>query len=145
MAWQNNLREIRIILYRLKRNFGLSATLCKPKTMTNDVKTGDTTLTYDSYTINRAILMPVSESRTFKYALSYIAANKNFTYGAMFDTKTRTMIIDAHDLPANFAVTTSCHVVFDNRRYNIKTVELAEHDQGWLLDLIEVDSSDAEK
>lgn len=144
MAWQNNLREIRIILYRLKRNFGLTATIKKPKTMVNDVKTGKVTITYDEYIVNRAILLPVDESRTFKYALTYIAANKNFTYGAMFDTKTRTMIIDVKDLPSDFTMDTNCHVVFEAQRYNIKSVELAEHNQGWLLTLIGVTSSDPE-
>ena len=144
MAWKNNLREIRIILYRLKRNFGLQGTLKKPLTNVNDVTTGQVTRTFQEHTIKRIIMLPSRSLRDFKYDLSYIAASKNFTYGGFFDTRTRYIIIDVNDLPSNFELTTNCFIVFENRRYDIKEFELAEHNQGWLITGIELDSSDAE-
>lgn len=144
MAWQNNLREIRIILYRLKRNFGLSATLRRPVSNNHDIKTGDITRTFTDYAIQKAIMLPTSNLRSFIYDLSYIAASKNFTYGANFDKRTRAIIIDVKDLPSGFILTTNDHIVFENRRYDIKEFELAEHNQGWILQVVSIDSSDAE-
>ena len=144
MAWQNNLREIRIILYRLKRNFGLPAILKKPLTNVNNIQTGEITRTFEEHNINRVIVLPSRNLRDFLYDLSYIAASKNFTYGGMFDKRSRLMIIDVKDLPVDFVLDTTCFVVFETRRYDIKEFELAEHNQGWLITGISVDCSDSE-
>jgi hypothetical protein len=144
MAWQNNLREIRIILYRLKRSYGLPAVIKRVLTSTQDVKTGQIVRTFQTIPIKRVIVLPTRDLRNFIYDLTFVAANKNFTYGGLFDEKTRTMIIDIKDAPKGFVLTMNDHLVFETRRHEIKAFDLAEHNQGWLLQCIELDSSDAE-
>ena len=144
MAWQNNLREIRIILYRLKRNYGLPAMIRRPLTTVQDVTTGAITRTYTDISIKRVIVLPTRDLRNFIYDLSFVAANKNFTEGGLFDEKTRSMIIDIKDAPKGFVLTMNDHLVLETRRYEIKYFELAEHNQGWILQCIELDSSDSE-
>lgn len=144
MAWQNNLREIRIILYRLKRNYGLPAIIKRVNTSVQDITTGVITRTYFEYPIKRVIVLPTRDLRTFLYDLSFVAASKNFTYGGLFDQKSRVMIIDIKDAPKGFILTMNDHIEFESRRYEIKEFELAEHNQGWLLQCIELDSSDSE-
>lgn len=144
MAWQNNLREIRIILYRLKRSYGLPAIIKRVDASHQDIKTGAIIKTYLEFPIKRVIILPTKELRNFLYDLTYIAANKNFTYGAMFDQRSRAMIIDIKDAPQGFVLTTNDHICFEDRRYEIKEFALAEHNQGWLLNTIELSSSDSE-
>ena len=144
MAWQNNLREIRIILYRLKRSYGLPAKIVRPLTSIQNVTTGEITRTFDEFPIKRVIILPARDLRNFIYDLAFIAASKNFTEGGLFDQKTRAMIIDIRDAPKGFVLTMNDHIVFETRRYEIKEFELAEHNQGWLIQAIELDSSDAE-
>jgi len=144
MAWQNNLREIRIILYRLKRSYGLPAIIKRIVAQAQDIKTGKIVRTYLEIPIKRVIVLPTHDLRNFIYDLSYIAANKNFTYGGLFDQNARTMIIDIKDAPKGFVLTENDHIVFENRRYEIKEFALAEHNQGWLLETLELKSSDSE-
>ena len=143
MAWQNNLREIRIILYRLKRSYGLPATIRRPRSTSQDILTGDITQVYDEYLIKRVIILPSRNMRDFIYDLSYIAANKNFTYGGFFDSRSRWMIIDIKDCPRGFTLTENCNIVFETRQYEIKEFTLAEHNQGWLIHAYSLDSSDS--
>ena len=144
MAWQNNLREISIILYRLKRSYGLPATIKRVATSTQDVLTGVITQTYLEYPIKKVIVLPANEVRNFLYDLSYIAASKNFTYGGMFDQNSRVMIIDIKDAPKGFVLTNNDCIVFETKGYKIKDFELAEHNQGWLMNVVELTSADLE-
>jgi len=144
MVWQNNLREIRIILYRLKRSYGLPAIIKRPLTSIQNVTTGVIVRTFETIPIKRVIVLPAQNLRNFIYDLAFIAASKNFTEGGLFDQNIRTMIIDIKDAPKGFILTMNDHIVFETRRYEIKNFELAEHNQGWLLQTIELDSSDAE-
>ena len=96
-AIRNTLRQIRIILYRLKRNFGISAMLRRPRTRSNNIRTGAQTVDYEEVYIRKVIFLPKRNISDFVYDLSFIAANKNFTYGAYFDTNDRWIIIDVRD------------------------------------------------
>jgi len=138
MAWQNNLREISIILYRLKRNFGLPAVLKQVRTSIQDVTTGKITRTFTTHTINRAILLPVNSSHDFMQKIGFMLA------GGVFDAKTRTLIIEAKDLPAGTVITLNDHLVINTRRYEIKTAVMAEYNVAWHLQVIELDSTDTE-
>jgi hypothetical protein len=151
VAAKNVLRQIRIILYRLKRNFGIPGTLKRRRTMSNNVKTGDIVVDYEEILIKKMIFLPRRNISDFVYDLSYIAASKNFTYGGYFDTNDRWIIIDIRDLPTSYRepnktqeITTDFHIVFETRRYNIYEVNLAEHNQGYLLRAREIVGSDAE-
>jgi len=146
----NVLRQIRIIIYRLKRNYGLPAILRRPTQNDYNIQTGETTRTYESITIKRMILLPRRNISDFVYDLSFIAANKNFTYGGYFDTNERWAIIDVKDLPTEYRppdntleVTTEFNVVIESRQYDVNEIILAEHFQGYLLRIREIVGSDS--
>ena len=133
MAWQNNLRQIRIILYRLKRNFGLPITFWHPISNTSNIQTGAINRSYTVTQIKRGIVLPTRTIRDFTYDLSYIAANKNFTYGAYFDTDDRLIILDKKDLPDGFSVSNNDHMVFETEIYVVKEFAMSEHGQGYVI------------
>ena len=128
----NVLREISAILYRLKREFGLPARL-RVVAETYNLETGEVNPTNVDYSIRRAIILPRQSIRDFVYDLSFIAANKNFTYGGLFDVDRRIIIIDAKDLPSGVRPTQNMIIVFDTEQYDILDVQRAEMDRGYLL------------
>lgn len=128
----NNLRQISLILYRLKKNFGVPVRIYHPIQNSYDLTTGDIQRDYAIHLVRKAIILTADIRRDFVYALSYIAANKNFTYGALFENNTRPIIIDYADLP-DFTITTDDHVEYDGRRYQIKQVQEAAKHRGVIL------------
>ena len=128
----NVLRQISVILYRLKRNYGLPAILRVVNDSYN-LETGVITPANTDYTISRAILAPRRSVRDFVYDLSFIAANKNFTYGGLFDADERAIIIDAKDLPAGVRPTQDMVIIFATEQYDILKVHRAELDRGYIL------------
>ena len=142
--YNNNLRQIRIILYRLKRSYGLPLRIRHPLSLDNDILTGEITKKYQEISIKRAIVLPASELSKFSATLASLRSNANFRYGGTVDTNTRNVIIDVKDLPIDFKLTTEDHVVFEDRAYQIKDFQLAEHNQGYLLTVVEITSSDSE-
>jgi len=149
MVWDNTLRQISLILYRLKRNFGIAGTLRRPVTEGNDVRTGEVVITYESINIKRMIFLPRRNISDFVYDLSYIAANKNFTYGANFDTNDRWIIIDVKDLPTSYRepnktqeITTEFTIIHKTNVYEVYEVNLAEHNKGYLLRARQIVGSD---
>lgn len=115
------LRQHKLLIYRLKRTFGQSAIYYVPTSNAHDVTTGAITRTYDSYKLKRAVLMPAEMTREFVYDLAYIAAGKNFTHGAYFDSNTRVIIVSAKDLPKGFVPKIKHHIEFDTGRYEIRS------------------------
>lgn len=140
VAWKNTLRQISLIIYKLKREFGIPATLRRVRTHSNNVRTGISTVDYEEISIRRMVFLPRRNVSDFVYDLSFIAANKNFTYGAYFDTNDRAIIIDIKDLPTSYRkpnktqeITTEFTIVRESRVYEIYEVILAELDTAYLL------------
>lgn len=147
MVAQNLLRQTKKIVYRLKRQYGLRMSIKYMSASDQyDLETGVVTRTLAEITIRRGILLPQKVIREFSYDLSFIAANKNFTYGGFYQRGQRWVIIDSKDLPTDFAINGEMYIVFNSRRYEIK-----EHDKipdglvkgyAWLLKVEQVTSSD---
>jgi len=130
---QNVLRQITVILYRLKRQFGLPTNIYQYDSQTHNVETGEIQRKYNLYQVRRAPVLPDNLDRSFVYDLTYIAANNNFVGGAYFDRKIRTIIFDAKDLPKDFAFHMDDHVEFDDQRYEIVKITALEKKKGFLL------------
>lgn len=130
---RSQLREIRRIIYVLKRKYGLPLDLYEIQKSDVDVKTGKKTVTKRKVAIQRAVVIPVQIDRKFAYDLSFVAANKNFTYGGFFDTGKRSVLIDKRDLPADFKINNDSKVLFKHKRYSVVSFEEFDHDQAILL------------
>ena len=140
---QNVLRQISLILYRLKRQYGLKVAYYQYVSQTNDVETGEITREYNTVSIRRAPVLPDNLDRSFVYDLTFIAANNNFVGGAFFDRHIRTLIIDAKDLPKGMKPTKDDHIEFDEQRYEILKIVTLEKKKGYLFRLQGLDSAEA--
>ncbi len=76
-----------------------------------------------------AILLPQNQARKFIQDIGYLAANKNFTYGALNDFNTLLLIIMVEDLPRNFQVDLNGFIIHEHKRYEkasfIKLLDVA--------------------
>ena len=138
--FDNVLRQIKPIVYRLKRNYGVTVTLVRLSNLQDSIQTGKMSQTKQEITIRRAIVGPALELRDFVYDLSYIAANKNFTFGGFFDADTRIMIIDSKDLPKGFEPTMDDYVIYEDRPYQFKEVHPLAKKYAWSMLLKQVDA-----
>jgi len=138
---QNNLREIRKVIYRLKRQWGLQLTYIRPTGQSNDVETGEIVRTFEKIYIKRGILLPSSLDRSFVYDLTFIAANNNFVGGAFFDRDSRVILLDGTDLPKDFKPHLKDHVEFDNTRYELLSVNPTAQYKAYLIRVQAITSS----
>lgn len=121
------------VLYQLKREFGLPLTIVQRTSSSPNLETGKMTVTKDSVFVNRAIALPDRLDRDFEYDLTFIASNKNFTYGGFYDKRRRRFIIDRKDLPNNFKIEIGNYLVFDGKRYEAEIVQEFEKQAGYLI------------
>jgi hypothetical protein len=116
----NNLRQITAILYRLKRNYGGEVKLRNRLYSDVDRKTGKLDVNYDTITIRKAIILPAKAVPSFVYDLAYTAAGRNFTYGGLFGSHTRNVIVDGVDLIEDFLVKEKTEVLFEQSIHVLK-------------------------
>lgn len=133
MAFDNLLRQNRVILYRLRRNYGIPIAYIRPTTATHNVETGAISRSFQQINIKRAIVLPTTQIRDFVYDLAYIAANKNFSSGGLFEKSNRTIIIDARDFPKTFEPDLNDHIEFDSQRWEIVKISRAEDRRGYIF------------
>jgi|WetSurMetagenome_2_1015567.scaffolds.fasta_scaffold24663_4 hypothetical protein len=126
-------RRIRQILYALKKAFGSTIVLYKLEVASTNYTTGIKSSTTSSITIPRCIVLPVRLQREIIQSIAQISANKMFAYGGSFDGGTREFVIDARDLPSGYNIDLDDYLVYDNRRYDIKNIEILEQRTGWHL------------
>jgi len=131
----NNLREIRKIIYQLKRQYGQSIDYFYPSEIQVplNLETGYSPVTYNTFKVRKAIKLVSKDWLTFKYALSFIAANKNFTYGGYFDTTELILILDAKDLLVNPAK--NHYVIINSQKYEFMSISIADHNQAYEIKL----------
>ena len=129
----NNLIFIRRVIYSLKRRYGFPLDIYRILSTTTDRATGKKTQEKVKYYVKRGIVLPNQVQKRFAFDLAYLAANKSFTYGADYGANLRDVIIDAKDLPKSFELTINDYIIYDHKRYQIKTFEIAEHNQAYLI------------
>jgi len=128
----NRLRFISQVLYRLKRRYGEPVTIYYRISSTTNLETGVKSVIADSVDVARVIVLPSKIHREFVYDLTFIATNKNFTYGGHFDTTERQLIFDRKDL-ADFEIKVGMYLRFAGHRYDVKQVEEFEERTGYFV------------
>lgn len=120
-------RAIQRVIYQLKRERGTPIKIKREKVETNVTTGCATSITVMQCSISRAIILHATISTDFVYDLSFIAANKNFTYGGLFDTNNRNILIDARDvrddLSEPFTIHQNDNVYIGNRVYTIQSLK----------------------
>jgi hypothetical protein len=141
----NRLSFIRKVLYRLKRRYGSPVDVVWTLSSTVNRETGLKDLVHNFVRVQRMIVLPALIHREFFYDLTFIASNKNFTYGGHIDTTQRRFIVDSRDLPVDFEINPDKWFVYDGVRYNVKSAERFEENHGWLVVAKEDKAADASK
>jgi hypothetical protein len=133
-----NLYFIKRALYKLKQNYGFPLDIYR--VLRNDVNlaTGRKTVLKTKFPVRRAILIQAPMlARKFSYDLTYLAANKNFAYGALYDVESTAFLIAVDDLPRGFVPTLDDYVIYNHKRYNVTEAELLDHKMAFFLKLKE--------
>jgi len=128
----NLLKLNNVVIYKLKRLFGLPLIVYKSVENTMNVETGRVIREWVHHHVRRAVILPHEIARSFVYDLSYIAANKNFTYGATFDKDTRIVLIDRKDLKG-FVIVKDCWLNITDIRYEIVDLMDVEELSSYML------------
>jgi hypothetical protein len=135
MATNRNLNQrIKAALYELKKQYGGGpVSIYSLGSTTTDLETGVKTVSKSVTVIRSAIILPARISRDVVQTISQISANKAFVYGGGYDSRTRTFIIDRSDCPNLDELKEDDWLVFNNRKYEIKTIQEFEIDTAWVV------------
>lgn len=125
----NNLRQISVILYRLKRNYGKPVTLRKITANNIDLTTGEVTRPHRTVNIKRGTVLPVRQIPDFVYDLS----SRNFAYGGVFNSSTRLVIIDGRDIPKDYELSLGDEIIFDEKVHALKEFIKTPDGRGYLI------------
>lgn len=123
--------RIRQALYVLKRNYGSTVTLYTLVSASTDYTTGVKTVSQTPLVIRRCIVLPVKMQREVSQGIAAISANKEFAYGGSYDVGTREFVIDSRDLPAGTSIQQDDWLLYNDRRYELKSIEELEQHTGW--------------
>lgn len=137
----NLLRQVKNIVYKLKRQYGTPAVLAQVETTGTDYATGEVSREYTTLAIARAILLPDSESLLTIYSGPFYQAGREFTYGAAFEEGQRYCIIDAKDL-RGIEITISDYLTVNTYRYGIKKIVAVAEGYAFMLLLNRLEPSD---
>lgn len=127
-----NTRFIKDIVYAMKREYGDEIRYIVLTQSELVVETGKRNIEKVAYTIT-AVILPRKLQRKFIQDIGYLAANKNFTYGALNDYSEMKFIIDFDDLPKGLDINFDGYVVYNGKRYEKTEFELLEHGVAFLL------------
>jgi hypothetical protein len=109
------------IIYQLKKQYGQRVDLYVLSGVSQNPSTGNVTSTLTKHKLNKVPVLPTNVLRDFQYDLSFIAANKNFTYGGFYDAGTRVVLVDTKDLPVGYTPTLDNYFFIAHQRYNLKS------------------------
>lgn len=129
----NLIRFIRRCIRQMKREYGNEITVYKLGTTTTNYDTGVRSENHSSVFIRRAVVLPVKLSRDVIQTISIISANKKLLQGGSIDQGVRRFIIDRSDVPSTFSIHKDDWIVYDGRRYDVKTADEYEYKTAWLL------------
>ena len=133
--FRNALRQNKVILYKLKRGYGMNVLFRIPTTNEYDITTGAVTREYTEVNVRRAVVLPNRLTRDFVYDLAYIASNKNFTEGGYFDKSQPNIIVQNNDLKGNIP-NLEWECTFQNKEYVVKEINATEDNEGYNLTCI---------
>lgn len=140
---RNLLRQIDNLLYQLTKVMGSKITIFRLVQDDYDLEEGNIVRRWDEHIIKRVLIMKARQVNDFVYDLSFIAANKNFTYGGYFGYNRRWIIIRKRDLPKSFIPNLTDHVEFEDQRWEVTEITTdIDSRGGYLLTATKIDGSE---
>lgn len=129
---RNNTYEATKALYRLKRSLSYPVVVQKIIDTTRDSECGTRIRTFQHYAL-KAVVGNTDVLKKFVYDLSYIAANKNFTTGALFDQYDVLIIIDGNDLPKGVEINHDTRIIRDGQLHEIKSYTNSADNKSYVI------------
>lgn len=117
----NNMM-IRRLLYSFKRQWGQEITYVQINSAVVNDSDGTRAIDRSVFQIT-ATRLPTTTARKFIQDIGYLAADKNFTYGALNDFNKATFVIESMELPPNFKPDLNGYIVIGNKRYDKLSIE----------------------
>lgn len=115
-------REIRLVLYQLKKRWSCPITWRVFINKSQNYRTGDQSVNYDDHEIKKAILLPSDISRT--NLLPVITGM--FKQGSFFDLDARYVIIENRDMPSGYDLTNPVLndiIIAEDISYELKQIQ----------------------
>jgi hypothetical protein len=126
-------RFIRRTLYSLKRQYGSRVDVYQLNDAETDYETGAKTVSKTVNIVRKCIVLPVKIAREVVQTISQISANKMFVLGGTYDAGTRMFILDTRDMPDDHEFTMDDWIIYNGRRYDLKSVEEFEQHSAWTI------------
>lgn len=139
---QNMLRQVKLVVNKLKLEFGLPMHIWHPISNDHNIETGKIVRQFQMIYIRRGVLLPKNLTRSFEYDLTYLNSGTNFVYGALFDVAQRNILVDVSDLPKGFEVTNEDMVIFNAKRWEVLKTALSEDNKAVYIAVKELASYD---
>ena len=118
MPMPNRARFIDRGVKRLTRHYGKLISFVNPTTGAMNYQTGKRERSFTTVGSVKALVHPSKADHAFAYDLSYLAANKNFVYGGLFERGKIDLIVRTANL-TNFDVNLSTFIMIDGEAYVI--------------------------
>lgn len=128
-----NVQWLRELMYDLKQDYGEPITYTVVNKSEHNIIHGTVRVTKSNYRIKKAIRLSTILQRKMIQDIAYLAANKNFTYGALFDAEAIVFLIDRKDLPRDIKIDLNNFFFSKHERLTIKDAQILEHNCGWLV------------
>ena len=127
-------RNVKLALYRMLRYSGVPMSVYTETGSGLNPETGRETVSRVYVHLRRCITFSVKQTTRFEYDLSFVAANKNFTYGGLFNVGDRVFILMSEHLPEDFSISVeNTFIIFDNAKWDIAAFEKIDHDAGYII------------
>jgi hypothetical protein len=107
---------IRRLLYNLKRDWGTTFDWVQIQSSEVDDRTGTRQVKRKAYQLP-GVLLPQNQVRKFMQDIGYLAANKNFTYGALNDYNTIKLLFLKYDVPPEVHMDLDGYITYGGKRY----------------------------
>lgn len=127
-----NTNFIKETLYTMKIDYGTIIRYITIIQSDVQIETGIRDIIKNVYDFN-AVVLPRKLTRKFIQDIGYLAANKNFTYGALNDYNEIVIIIDPEDLPRNLQPELNGYIIYQGKRYEKTEFELFGENAAYIL------------
>lgn len=107
---------IRRLLYNLKRDWGATFDWVQIQSFDVDNRTGIRQVERKAYQLT-GVLLPQNQIRKFMQDIGYLAANKNFTYGALNDYNTIKLLFLKDDISPEVRMDLNGYITYHGKRY----------------------------
>lgn len=126
-----NVKFVRDLLYTLKKNYGVQATVAFLLSDTTDTKTGQRNVQRKLHNIRKAAVLPVEVARQVFYDLTFLKANNAFTYGGEVEIGSVFVLLDGRDLCQ--PLTLKENIFINSKRYIIHRLSDLQHNLGYAV------------